>query len=151
VGTKPSVLTDSRGVPVSVVLSGANTHDVKLVVPTLEASVVDRPDPHEVPQNLCADAAYVGPKAERKMRDHGYTPQVRPRNKEKDEKKQSGGAKKARRWVVEVAHSWHNRFRKLLVRYEKKARNYHALVMLANAIIAFRMIHQPDQPNIIYG
>ena len=26
---------------------------------------------------------------------------------------------KARRWIVEVAHSWFNRFRKLLVRFEK--------------------------------
>ena len=74
-----------------------------------------------------------------------------PRNQEREEKKDSHGTRKARRLVVEVAHSWHNRFRTLLVRYEKKARDYHALEMLANAIIAFRMIHQPDQPKLIYG
>jgi transposase len=121
------------------------------VEPTLEAIVTERPAGNALPQHLCADAAYVGPNANRQIRNHDYQPHVRPRNKEQDEKKPSDGVKKARRWVVEVAHSWHNRFRKLLVRYEKKARNYHALVMLANAIIAFRMIHQPDQPNLIYG
>ena len=54
-----------------------------------------------------------------------------------------------RRWVVEVAHSWFTRFRKLLVRYEKLHRSYLALTMLAAAIISFR--HVPVKINIIYG
>lgn len=58
-------------------------------------------------------------------------------------------ARKARRWVVEVSHSWFNRFRKLLVRYEKLARSFLALNHLAAAIIAFRNV--PLKVNIIYG
>jgi len=100
---------------------------------------------------LCADAACVGLTAARYMRHYGYIPHLCPRNKERERKKQSGGARKARRRVVEVAHSWHNRFRTLLVRYEKMARNDQALVMLANAIIAFRIIHSSEEPNLIYG
>ena len=149
-GTKRSMLTDARGVPVSIVLSGANAHDVTLLAATLDAVVVERPDAQDVEQHLCADAAYGGAEAARQIGRRGYLPQVRSRGKEREEHRQAPG-KKARRWVVEVAHSWLNRFRKLLVRYEKKARNYRALVMLANAIIAFRMIRQPDQPNLIYG
>ena len=57
--------------------------------------------------------------------------------------------KKARKWVVEVAHSWFNRFRKLLVRYEKLERSFMALNHLAAAIIAFRKV--PLKVNIIYG
>ena len=57
--------------------------------------------------------------------------------------------KKARRWVVEVAHSWFNRFRKLLVRYEKLERSFIGLNHLAAAIIAFRKV--PLKVNIIYG
>jgi transposase len=57
--------------------------------------------------------------------------------------------KKARRWVVEVTHSWFNRFRKLLVRYEKLHRSLVALNQLAAAIIVFRKI--PLKINIIYG
>jgi transposase len=45
---------------------------------------------------------------------------------------------KARQWVVEVTHSWMNRFRKLLVRYEKLDRTYKGLLMLSCAFIALR-------------
>jgi len=54
--------------------------------------------------------------------------------------------KKARRWVVEVCHSWFNRFRKLPVRYEKLERSFVALHHLAAAIIAFRKV--PLKVNI---
>ena len=47
--------------------------------------------------------------------------------------------KKARRWIVEVCHSWFNRFRKLLVRYEKLERSFVALNHIAAAIIAFQI------------
>lgn len=48
--------------------------------------------------------------------------------------------KKARRWVVEVCHSWFNRFRKLLVRYEKLEQSFVALNHIAAAVIAFRKV-----------
>ena len=57
--------------------------------------------------------------------------------------------KQARRWVVEVCHSWFNRFRKLLVRYEKLERSFIALNHIAAAIIAFRKVSMGV--NIIYG
>ena len=49
-----------------------------------------------------------------------------------------GKTLRARRWVVEVTHSFFNRFRKLLVRFEKKAANYLALIQFACAIIVWR-------------
>ncbi len=51
--------------------------------------------------------------------------------------------------MVEVCHSWFNRFRKLLVRYEKLERSFVALNHIAAAIIAFRKV--PLKINIIYG
>jgi transposase len=45
-----------------------------------------------------------------------------------------------RRWVVEAAHSWYNRFRKLLVRFEKFTESYEALLHLASAIICWRKV-----------
>ncbi len=149
-GTKRSILTDGRGVPVSIVLSGANTHDVKLLEQTLDEVVIARPDSGQLEQHLCADAGYRGARVEQQIREHDYTPHVRSRRVEIDEAARYPNGK-ARRWVVEVAHSWFNRFRKLLVRYEKKARNYLALAMLAAAVIALRMIRRPEQPNLIYG
>ena len=48
---------------------------------------------------------------------------------------------KAKRWVVERTASWHNRFRKLLVRFKKKKENYQALVELADCLIVYRAIY----------
>jgi transposase len=75
-------------------------------------------------------------------------PHVKGRSKEAKELKKDP-SKKARRWVVEVAHSWFNRFRKLLVRYEKLDRSFVALNHLAAAVMAFRKIKM--EVNIIYG
>jgi transposase len=82
------------------------------------------------------------------MERHGYVPHVRGRREEAAAKRTHPGAK-ARRWVVEAAHGWLNRFRKLLVRFEKLERSYLALCHLAAAIIVFRKIKLPE--NIIYG
>ncbi|CAN7431213.1 transposase [Paraburkholderia hospita] len=82
------------------------------------------------------------------MDEHNYIPHVVDRRKEADLKRRDP-KKKARRWVVEVCHSWFNRFRKLLVRYEKLERSFVALNHLAAPIIAFRKV--PLDVNIIYG
>jgi IS5 family transposase len=117
----------------------------------LDAVVVERPAvTAEKPQHLCADAAYVGEEHHQTLVSSGYTPHVRSRAAEKQEKSQSPHHR-ARRWVVEVSHSWLNRFRKLLVRYEKLDRSYLALLMLGCAIITFRRIRYPEKGNIIYG
>ncbi len=137
-GTKRSVLTDENGLPLAVVLSGANTHDVKLLGETLDSLVIERPKTKGGKvQNLCMDAGYTGHQGEAKLRN--YIAHIRPRGEEKKELEYNPGAR-ARRWVVEVVHSFMNRFRKLLVRYEKKAANYLALVQFACAIIVWRKL-----------
>lgn len=137
-GTKRSVLTDEKGLPLAIVLSGANTHDVKLLEDTLDHIVVSRPKPDkDHPQNLCLDAGYTG--SDEKVRERGYIPHIRPRGEEKKELERNPEFR-ARRWVVEVAHSFFNRFRKLLVRFEKKAENYLALVHFSCAVIVWRKI-----------
>jgi putative transposase len=137
-GTKRSLLTEGHGLPIAVATSGANTHDVKLLEQTLDGIVVFRPAPApEAPQNLCLDAGYVG--AEETVEGRGYVPHIRPRGEEKKEIERNPDFK-ARRWVVEVAHSWVNRFRKLLVRFEKKDSSFRALLMFAFAIIVWRRL-----------
>ena len=79
---------------------------------------------------------------------HGYIPHVVDRRQESNDKQRQPG-RKARRWVVEVCHSWFNQFRKLLVRYEKLDRSFMALNHLAAAIIALRKVQ--SAVNIIYG
>jgi len=99
-------------------------------------------------KHLCADAGYAGEPALQLIEQHGYIPHVKGRHQEPQDLKNNPN-KKARRWVVEVAHSWFNRFRKLLVRYEKLERSFIGLNHLAAAIIAFRKV--PLKVNIIYG
>ena len=67
---------------------------------------------------LCADKGYAGRPAAQAMQPRGYTPHVRQRG---EEARACRKGQRARRWVVERTHSWFNRFRKLLVRYEKTA------------------------------
>ena len=86
----------------------------------------------EHPQNLCLDAGYTG--GDGKVQSRGYMPHIRPCGEEKKELERNPDFR-AHRWVVEVTHSFFNRFRKLLVRYEKKATNYLALVQFACAVI----------------
>jgi IS5 family transposase len=97
---------------------------------------------------LCADAGYRSAESLRIIEAHGYIAHVVDRRQQADAKRRDP-SKKARRWVVEVCHSCLNRFRKLLVRYEKLERSFLALNHLAAAIIAFRKV--PLTVNIIYG
>jgi len=130
-------------------VTGANRHDVSQVAAVLEAIVVQRPAPPERrSKHLCADAGYTGGPALSIIEKHGYIPHVKGRGEEAKEKRRDP-TKRARRWIVEVAHSWFNRFRKLLVRYEKFERSFLGLNHLAAAIIAFRKVKLTI--NIIYG
>ena len=104
--------------------------------------------PERRSKHLCADAGYTGALALHTIESHGYTPHVKGRGQEQRELNHQPG-KRARRWIVEVAHSWFNRFRKLLLRFEKLERSFLALNHLAAAIIAFRSISL--KINIIYG
>ena len=135
-GTKRHVLTDQRGIPVSVVITSANTHDMKAATETLDSVIVERPLKK---QNLCLDKGYDYPEIERESTKRRYVPHIRHRGEEKELIKLRYYS--AKRWVViERTNSWHNRFRKLLVRYEKKSENYLALVCLACCIIVYRRI-----------
>jgi transposase len=117
-------------------VTGANRHDVTQIGVVLEAMVVKRPNPPERRhKHLCADKGYTGAPALQIVKSHGYIPHIKSRGQEAKEKKHNP-AKKPRRWIVEVAHSWFNRFRKLLVRYEKLERSFLGLNHLAAAIIA---------------
>jgi transposase len=120
-----------------VAVEGANRHDSKLLEATLEGQVLERPDPEEVPQNLCLDKAFDFDCVRDLVAAWGYTAHIRTRGEEKREKAEIPGYR-VRRWVVERTHSWMNRFRRLLVRWEKKEENYLGLLHCALAWITFQ-------------
>jgi putative transposase len=143
------LLVDARGVPLSLVVTGAHRHDVTQLEAVLDGIKIKRRAPTKRrSKHLCADAAYTGEKAREIIEKNDYIAHVKGRSKEAKELKKDP-SKRARRWVVEVAHSWFNRFRKLLVRYEKLNRSFVALNHLAAAVMAFRKIKL--EVNIIYG
>jgi transposase len=133
---------DGRGVPLSLVVTGANRHDVSQLELVLEEIIIERPKDME--QHFYADKGYDGQPALQLIASKGYIPHVKRRGEEIQEKRKNPGWK-TRRWVAEVSHSWFNRFRKILVRYEKLTDTYMALLHMAAAIIAYR------KAGIIYG
>ena len=93
---------DGRGVPLSLVVTGANEHDVTQLDQVLKAIMVKRKSPSvRRSKHLCADAGYRGKRAMESIESHGYIPHVVSRNKEANAKRRDP-TKKARRWVVEV-------------------------------------------------
>lgn len=121
-----------------MVVEGANRHDMKLVEGTLKSVPAYRPEPtREEPQNLCLDKGYDYDEVRDLIAEFGYTAHIRSRGEEAKALKEELGFK-ARRWVVERTHSWMNRFRRILVRWEKKAENYIGMIHLVCAIITIR-------------
>ena len=161
-GTKRHILTDKKGIPLSAVISPANTHDIKLVTDVVDCIVIKRPSSSSSSsskqksrrrklQHLCLDKAYNSEPEGQELIKREYVlhiPQKRKRGvKEGDDavKTQTPpffNHKKyiPRRWVVERTNSWHNRFRKLFTRYEKKVENYLGLVQFSCSLIIYRKI-----------
>jgi putative transposase len=137
-GGKRSLLTEGHGVPIGLALDGAHRHDMKLVRPTLESLIVERPEPTaEQPQGMCLDKGYDYDEVRDILREFGFTAHIRARGEEAQTLKREAGHK-ARRWVVERSHSWLNRFRRILVRWDKQPQHYLAFLHFACALIAFR-------------
>ena len=148
-GSKRHLLVDGRGVPLSIVVTGANRHAVTQLDAVLAGVMVRRKTPPKRrSKHLCANAGYRGQAALKVIESHGYIAHVVSRHKEAQAKRRDP-TRKARRWVVDVCHSWFCRFRKLQVRSEKLERGFLALNHLAAAIIAFRNVKLTV--NIIYG
>jgi transposase len=157
-GTKRHILTDAKGIPLSAVMSSASTHDVKLVTGVVDNAVAKRhilspkaKDGRKRLQHLCLDMAYNSEPEEQELLKRGYVLHI-PQKRRKGEKEENVEVKvtvqhilnrkkhSAKRWVVERTNSWHNRFRKLYTRYEKKAENYLGLVQFSCGIIIYRKI-----------
>ena len=132
-GVKRSLLTDGHGLPLALVIDGAHRHDSVLLEQTLAQIVIDKPATAPCSW-LCLDLGYVG----RRIYDHvwqiGMVPWVRGRRHERSAKRDGA---RARRWVVERTHGWLNRYRRLLIRWEKRADTYLAMLHFACGLIVW--------------
>jgi putative transposase len=138
IGTKRRLLTDGGGVPVGLAVDSANRHDFKMARETIESIPVKRPQPTPAtPQGICLDKGYDYDEVRDLLAEFGFTAHIRTRGEEAKALKQEAGFK-ARRWVVERTHSWMNRFRRVLIRWDKQVRNYLGFLYLACAYITYK-------------
>ena len=133
---------EADGGPLAVVIAGANVHDTKLLDATIEAIVVERPEPTPAqPQNLSLDKGYDNPTGWQTVAKHQYQPHIRRIGEEKgDSPKRKRHP--ARRWVVERTLAWLNKCRAILVRYTKLPSLYLGLIKLACILLWFRRLHR---------
>jgi putative transposase len=141
-GTKRSLLVEEQGGPLAVVIAGANVNDHKLLQGTIEAIVVERPEPTAAePQHLCLDAGYDNPTGHAIPAEHGYTAHIRPLKEAKKRYRKTRSVR-PRRWVVERTIAWLSKCRAILVRYDKHAENYLGLLQLACGLLWYRRLHR---------
>jgi len=146
-GTEMSLLVEGSGRPLGVVIAGANVADCKRLRATIEAVVVERPEPTaETPQGLCLDKGYDNPTGREAARSGGHTPHIRRIGEEKRPCDRAAGHK-PRRWVAERTFGWLSRGRAILIRYDYHPENYLGLIQLACCTYWYRRLsHLLNEP-----
>ncbi len=130
---------DAKGVPLVVELTAANVNDCTRLIPLVDAiPAIRRPRgrPRKRPRKVHADKGYDYPVYRRELRRRGIIPRIARRNVESKTKLGR------HRWVVERSFAWLNQFRRLIVRYERRADIHLAFLRLAAAIVCFRFLKQ---------
>ena len=135
---KDHVLVDGRGVPLSVVVTAANVNDHIALAELLGNQAIVRPRPSSAePQHICLDAAFDNEVTRQALCREYYVPHIAPKGGRPEEAPQHPGGQ-ARRWVVERTHAWFDRFRRLVVNWEKTTESRYAFLCLASALISYR-------------
>jgi IS5 family transposase len=115
-GTKRHVLTDKNGISLSVIITSANSHDIKAITDVIDNAVLNRPSnvsftkkktmrKHHQQQHLCLDRAYSSELLENEIIRRGYVPNIpykrkRGQNKEDNTYQKRYFPSKNKRWVV---------------------------------------------------
>ncbi len=136
-GTKLMALADASGLPLSVCAASASPHEVTLVGETLDARFVS-----EKPERLIGDRAYDSDPLDEALAERGIE-MIAPHRRNRTKPKTQDGRKLRRykrRWKIERLFAWLHNFRRLVVRYERKADNYLGFVRLGCIVILLRYL-----------
>ena len=136
-GSKIHVLSDRRGLPLSVAVSAANTNDAYALKPLVMAipSIKSRRGPRRrKPAKLHADKAYDQVDLRRWVRDQGIAVRIARKGVESSEKLGR------HRWIVESCLAWLQNDRRLVRRYERKADHFHAFADPGYALLCYRRL-----------
>jgi len=146
-GTKRHVLTEGKGVPVAVLISEATRTARKKLAALLDAVVLERPCPQEdragtLEEHLTLDRGYDDAICRQHATDRGDIVPIPPQARAAPPLPAPGAPARypARHWVVEVSHAWLNRFRRLLIRWEKQAANSLGVIQVAICLRIYRKL-----------
>ena len=136
-GSKHHVITDAQGIPLNVILTGANDHDVTQLLALVDgippiAGKVGRPQ--RKPKTLQGDRAYDSNAHRAALQERGITPLIARRRTE------HGSGLGVTRWVVERTNAWLHQFRRLRVRFERRADIHEAFLKLGCCLICWRSL-----------
>jgi transposase len=137
-GSKRHLICDGQGVPLAIHLTAANCHDSLQGLPLVDAVPLlqgERGRPRCRPDCVLGDRAYDAEAIRRGLRARRIRPLLAQRNTE------HGSGLGRFRWVVERTFAWLNQFRRLRVRYEKRADIHEAFLSLGCALICWRFLH----------
>ena len=137
-GTKRHLIVDRNGIPLGVLLSGANIHDSRVFERLLEAIPAVRRSragrPRQRPGKLHADKAYDIHRCRAYLRRRGIKSRIARKGVESSERLGRY------RWVAERTLAWISQFRRLIVRHERRADIHLALLRVACALICHRSL-----------
>jgi len=139
-GSKRHVVSDRGGIPLAVVLTAANVHDSKVLEEAVDAiEPIKRPRgrpgrPRRRPKKLHADKGYDFQRCRAALRKRGITPRIARRGIESSERLGR------HRWVVERTLAWLGRYRRLSVRYERRADIHEAFLHLGCSLICLNYL-----------
>src|SRR5476649_647199 len=141
-GSKHHVATDANWVPLAIILTGANRHDVTQLLPLIDAIPVIRGirgRPLQKPQVVYADRGYDSEAHRRRLCERGIKPVLAKRRTE------HGSGLGKYRWVVERTHAWLHNFRRLRIRFERRADIHEAFLKLGCSLVCWNIFKRTEQ------
>jgi transposase len=131
-------VVDRKGVPLAVMLSGANVHDSMLLEDLLDGiepiKGPGRGRPRKRPEKLHADKAYDDKKCARALRKRGIKRRIARKGVESSEKLGR------HRWIVERTLAWIAKYRRLTIRYERRDDIHEAFLSLGCSLICLNFL-----------
>src|SRR5437773_12561251 len=126
-GSKHHLLVDATGIPLAWTVTGGNRNDVTQLIPLVERVPPVRGRvgrPRRRPERVLADRGYDHDKYRRELQQRCFTPEIARRHTE------HGSGLGRYRWVVERTFAWLHHFKRLLVRYDRRAEIHEAFLAL---------------------
>jgi transposase len=136
-GSKHHLMVDAHGIPLAMTLTGGNRNDVTQLLPLLDGvgPVRGKPGrPRQRAEQLIADRGYDHDKYRRELWRRGVKPVIARRDTE------HGSGLGRLRWVVERTFAWLHFFRRLRLRWERRAELHEAFMYLGCAVICQRYL-----------